>query len=381
MTSQNENIPFNVAPVLGNEIEYINDVFKTRMFHGNGAYTKKCEAWLKSHLGETRSLLVPSCTHALEMAALLIDLAPGDEVIMPSFTFVSTANAMILRGAKIKFIDIRPDTLNLDETLIESAITSKTKAIIPVHYAGVACEMNTINNIASKNKLFVIEDAAQGLGSTYNGQALGTLSDMGCFSFHGSKNIVCGEGGALLLKDEKMALRAEILQEKGTNRTQFERGEVDKYSWKEIGSSYLTSEITAAFLLAQLEGSNKITTNRRAIWNQYQTQLSELENRGLLELPKIPKECEHNGHIFYLKLKDKSTRKNFLSFLNNNGISSTFHYVPLHTTKVGQKHGEFIGNDQFTSDLSDRIIRLPIWYGMTSEQIDKVIKFTLQFFN
>lgn len=374
-------IPFNSPPYTGNEDQYVLAAMRSDKMSGDGEYGKKCQQWFEQQLDCKKALLTPSCTQALEMAALLIDIQPGDEVIMPSYTFVSTANAFVLRGAKIVFVDIRPDTLNIDEKLIEAAITPKTKAISPVHYAGVGCEMDTIMDIANRHCLFVIEDAAQGIMSTYKGRALGTIGHMAAYSFHETKNITSGgEGGLLLINDEQFIHRAEIIREKGTNRSQFFRGMVDKYSWVDVGSSYLPSEIQAAYLWGQLECADKITKNRLATWNYYYEALSELAQNGLIELPTIPTDCQHNGHMFYIKAKDLGERTALLSHLKGDDILAVFHYIPLHSAPAGLRFSRFQGEDVFTTKESERLVRLPIWYGMDKSTREHIVKSFLRFY-
>jgi len=363
-------IPFNKPVTVGKEFEYINKALVNNKLSGDGEFTKLCHKWFEEKFYCKKALLTTSCSHALDMAALLIDIKPGDEIIMPSYTFVSTANAFALRGAKIIFVDIRPDTMNIDENLIEAAITKKTKAIVPVHYAGVSCEMDTIMKIARKNKLFVIEDAAQGVMSRYKGQPLGTIGDIGCFSFHETKNYQCGEGGALIINNEKFIERAEIIREKGTNRSKFFRGEIDKYSWVDIGSSYLPSELNAAFLYGQLENSEKINKNRLNTWDLYYNNLKELND--YIGLPFIPEECEHNAHMFYIKTKDLDERTALIKFLRDNDVYSVFHYIPLHSSVAGLKLGEFYGKDNFTTRESEKLIRLPMYYGLEEKDIDYI---------
>lgn len=374
-------IPFNRPPYTGNEDQYVLAAMRSDKMSGDGEYGNKCQQWFEQQLDCKKALLTPSCTQALEMAALLIDIQPGDEVIMPSYTFVSTANAFVLRGAKIVFVDIRPDTLNIDEKLIEAAITPKTKAISPVHYAGVGCEMDTIMDIANRHCLFVIEDAAQGIMSTYKGRALGTIGHMAAYSFHETKNITSGgEGGLLLINDEQFIHRAEIIREKGTNRSQFFRGMVDKYSWVDVGSSYLPSEIQAAYLWGQLECADKITKNRLATWNYYYEALSELAQNGLIELPTIPTDCQHNGHMFYIKAKDLGERTALLSHLKGDDILAVFHYIPLHSAPAGLRFSRFHGEDVFTTKESERLVRLPIWYGMDKSTREHIVKSFLRFY-
>ena len=376
-----QNIPFNKPPYVGIEKNYVEEAIKSGHLCGDGHFTKKCQEWFEQNLNCDKALLTPSCTHALEMAAILLDIRPGDEVIMPSYTFVSTANAFVLRGAKIVFVDIRPDTMNIDETKIEDAITEKTKAIVPVHYAGVGCEMDTIMEIAEKHDLFVVEDAAQGMMASYKGKPLGTIGHLGTYSFHETKNYTSGgEGGLLIINDKRFSDRAEIIREKGTNRSQFFRGMVDKYSWVDIGSSYLPSELQAAYLWGQLEYVEKINQNRLSSWHLYYTGLKELEEKKLVELPNVPSECMHNAHMFYIKTKDLEQRSQLISFLNHHKISTAFHYVPLHTSEAGKKYGTFRGIDNFTSKESDRLIRLPLFYGIEKKQIEKIVKTIKHFY-
>ena len=365
-------IPFNIPPVVGDEEDYISDAIQSCKISGDGKYTKLCNQWIEEHTGANKALLTTSCTHALEMAALLLDLKEGDEVIMPSFTFVSTANAFIMRGAKAVFVDIRPDTMNIDEALIEDAITDRTRAIVPVHYAGVACEMDTINDIAARHGLKVVEDAAQGVMSQYKGRALGTLGHYGCYSFHETKNLSMGEGGAILLNenDRNEIERAEIIREKGTNRSKFFRGEIDKYTWVSLGSSYLPSELNAAYLYAQLLRAQEVYDDRMRSWNLYRQLLTPLAEKGLIELPFIPEECVHNAHMFYLKVSNLRVRTNLLSHLKSNGIGAVFHYIPLHSAPAGLQYGRFVGEDRYTTKESERLIRLPMYYGLKSAQIE-----------
>lgn len=375
-------IPFNRPPHTGNEDQYVLAAMRSDKISGDGKYGQLCQQWFEQQLGCKKALLTPSCTQALEMTALLIDIQPGDEVIMPSYTFVSTANAFVLRGATIVFVDIRPDTLNIDEKLIEAAITPKTKAIVPVHYAGVACEMDTIMAIANRHGIFVIEDAAQGMMSTYKGRPLGTIGHMAAYSFHETKNFTSGgEGGLLIINDAQFIQRAEIIREKGTNRSQFFRGMVDKYSWVDVGSSYLPSEIQAAYLWGQLEWANKITENRLAIWNDYFPKLINLEQKGLIELPTIPPDCTHNGHMFYFKIKNIEERTALLAHLKKDGVHAVFHYVPLHSAQAGNRFSRFHGNDEFTTKESERLIRLPIWYGMSVAERSHVVQSVVEFFS
>jgi len=367
------NLSFNKPCIAGNEKKYIAQSITSGKISGDGEFTKKCHRWFEDKLGCNKALLTTSCTHALEMAAILIDTKPGDEVIMSSYTFVSTANAFVLRGAKIVFVDIRPDTMNIDETLIEAAITSKTKAIVPVHYAGVACEMDTIMSLATKYNLYVIEDAAQGMMSTYKGRALGSIGHMGAYSFHETKNYTsAGEGGLLIVNDEEFTKRSEIIREKGTNRSQFFRGMVDKYSWVDIGSSYLMNDVSAAYLWANLEKADEINENRLASWQQYYQSLKKLEDKGVIELPKAPKECMHNGHMFYIKVANLETRTSLITYLMENGINSVFHYIPLHSSPAGLKFSRFNGKDRFTTLESEKLIRLPMFYRINNKEINNV---------
>ena len=357
-------ISFNVPPYVGKEKEYIEQAIEKKKICGDGEFTKKCNEWLENKTGTSKALLTTSCTHATEMTALLSDIKPGDEVIMPSYTFVSTADAFVLRGAKAVFVDIRPDTMNIDEKLIEEAITDKTKAIVPVHYAGVSREMDTIMDIAKRHNLKVIEDVAQGIMSEYKGKALGTIGDYGCYSFHETKNYSMGEGGALLIRNPEDVERAEIIREKGTNRSKFFRGQIDKYTWVAAGSSYLPSELNAAYLYAQLEQADKICEDRMNSWNRYYEMLSDLEQAGKIQLPVVPKECKHNAHMFYIKAKDLEERTALIDFLKANGISSVFHYIPLHSAPAGMELGRFNGEDRYTTKESERLLRLPMYYGL-----------------
>ncbi|MDP2894888.1 MAG: dTDP-4-amino-4,6-dideoxygalactose transaminase [Sulfurimonas sp.] len=374
-------IPFNKPPRTGNEEKYVLESMKSAKISGDGEFTKRCHKWFEERLGCKKALLTTSCTHALEMAALLIDIKEGDEVIMPSYTFVSTANAFVLRGAKIIFVDIRKDTLNIDETKIEEAITQKTKAIVPVHYAGVACEMDTIMDIASRYNLFVVEDAAQGMMSTYKGKALGTIGHFGTYSFHETKNYTsAGEGGLLIINDEKFVQRAEIIREKGTNRSLFFRGMVDKYSWVDIGSSYLPNDMSAAYLWGGLERADEINENRLNSWKSYREKLSFLEKDSSIELPSIPKDCIQNAHMLYLKVKDLETRTNLLEEFKKENIGAVFHYIPLHSAPAGLKYGRFNGIDVFTTKESERLIRLPMYYGLNSDEIETVCNIIKNFY-
>ncbi|MDC9524612.1 dTDP-4-amino-4,6-dideoxygalactose transaminase [Pseudoalteromonas sp. Angola-30] len=374
-------IEFNKTPYTGNEEQYVLEAMKVGKLSGDGKFTKLCHTWFVEDLACHKALLTPSCTHALEMAAILIDTQPGDEIIMPSYTFVSTANAFLLRGAKIVFVDIRPDTMNIDESLIEAAITSKTKAIVPVHYAGVACEMDTILALAKQHGLYVIEDAAQGVRSYYKGKPLGTLGDIGAFSFHDTKNYTSGgEGGLLIINNPKFAERAEIIREKGTNRSKFIRGTVDKYTWVDIGSSFLPSDLQAAYLWGQLERADQINQARLKSWQIYYEAFKDLKNENNVELPHIPAECEHNAHMFYLKLANLNIRNQFIDFLKSRNISSVFHYVPLHSSPAGNQASVFSGSDVFTTKESERLVRLPIFYGISPSEQAKVISAVSEFF-
>ena len=373
-------INFNVPPYIGKEKEYVMQAIDNHKICGDGEFTKKCSAWLEERTGSPKVLLTTSCTHATEMAAILSEIQPGDEVIMPSYTFVSTADAFVLRGAKVVFVDIRPDTMNIDETLIEDAITEKTKAIVPVHYAGVACEMDTIMDIARRHNLIVIEDAAQGVMSTYKGKALGTIGDYGCYSFHETKNYSMGEGGALLIKNSDMIEPAEIIREKGTNRSKFFRGQIDKYTWVNAGSSYLPSEMNAAYMYAELEEADMINQNRLDSWNRYHDELKDLCDAGKIDFPVIPDGCEHNAHMFYFKAKDLDERTELISYLKENDVLAVFHYIPLHSAPAGRKFGRFNGEDKYTTKESERLIRLPMYYGLTSEDQSKVISLIHEFY-
>jgi dTDP-4-amino-4,6-dideoxygalactose transaminase len=367
-------IPFNRPFAVGKEFAYIAEAIANAHLSGDGPFTRKCHAWLEKRCGSARALLTHSCTAALEMAAILADLAPGDEVIMPSFTFVSTANAFVLRGAVPVFVDIRPDTLNLDETLIEAAITPRTRAIVPVHYAGIGCEMDAILAVARTHDLLVVEDAAQALLSTYKGRPLGAIGHAGTVSFHETKTVISGEGGALLINDPRWAHRAEIIREKGTNRSQFLRGEVDKYTWVDIGSSYLPSEIIAAFLWAQLEEAERITERRMALWRRYDEALADLERSGKLRRPIVPAECTHNAHMYYVLAPSVALCQRTLQHLKAAAVNAVFHYVPLHTSPAGQSRGRAHGDLSRTTELSRRLIRLPLWLGMTEETIARVVQ-------
>lgn len=365
-------IPFNRPHVSGKEMDYIAEACRTGALAGDGPFTHRCNQWLKGQTGAAQALLTHSCTAALEMAALLLDIVPGDEIIMPSYTFVSTANAFVLRGGVPVFVDIRPDTLNLDETLIEAAITERTRAIVPVHYAGVACEMYSILDIARRHNLAVVEDAAQGLGATYHGHALGGMGDFGAFSFHQTKNVISGEGGALVVRDAAMTQRAEIIREKGTDRSLFLRGEVDKYTWREVGSSYLPSELIAAFLWAQLEESGAITQERVAIWSRYHDMLAKLEMQEKLVRPSVPNACRHNGHLYYV-LVDPDRRQSLLDLFRAEKIGAPFHYVPLHSSPAGQRYGRMHGDLAVTTRSAESLIRLPLSSGLSPEEQERIV--------
>lgn len=374
-------IPFNLPPVTGDEEAFVLDSIRQPKMSGDGPYSQKCHLWFERQLPCKKALLTTSGTHSLEMAALLLNISPGDEVIIPSYTFVSTANAFVLRGARIIFVDIRPDTQNIDETLIEAAITPRTKVICVVHYAGVACEMDTIMEIANKNGLFVVEDAAQGMMSSYKGRALGTIGHIGAFSFHETKNYTSGgEGGLLILNDESLIEKAEILREKGTNRSMFFRGMIDKYSWVDVGSSYLLNDLSAAYLWGQLINADKINARRREIFSIYYNRFLYLQCKGLVELPVIPESCSSNGHMFYLKTKSLDQRTRFIDFLREQDILSVFHYVPLHSSCAGRKFGVFSGVDRVTTTVSESLVRLPLFYNMKDAELDKVTAAVVDFY-
>ncbi len=373
-------INFNEPILVEKAFDYVREAINNKKLSGDGEFTKKCNQWIENWSGSPKALLTTSCTHATEMAAILSDIQAGDEVIMPSYTFVSTADAFVLRGAKVKFIDIRPDTMNMDENFIEAALTDKTKAIVPVHYAGVGCEMDTIIEIAKEKGLVVIEDAAQGVKSTYKGKALGAIGDYGCYSFHETKNYSMGEGGAITIQREDKIELAEIIREKGTNRSKFFRGQIDKYTWVEAGSSYLPSELNAAYLYAQLEIADEIFENRMNIWNSYHDAFRELAESGKIDLPYIPETCTHNAHMFYIKAKDLDERSRLITYLKENEIYAVFHYIPLHSAPAGRKYGEFVGEDKFTTKESERLLRLPLYYGMSQVDVDKVIEKVWDFY-
>lgn len=366
-------INFNVPPYTGKEFDYIKECVENQKICGDGPYTARCNEWIENKTGVKKALLTTSCTHATEMSAILMDIKEGDEVIMPSFTFVSTANAFVLRGAKVVFVDIRPDTMNIDENMIEQAITPKTRAIVPVHYAGVGCEMDTIMDIAKRHNLMVVEDAAQGVMATYKGRALGSIGDFGNYSFHETKNYSMGEGGALLMRDETYVDDAIIIREKGTNRTLYKLGKVDKYSWIAPGSSYLPSDMNAAYLYAQLQMADEINDARMDHWNRYYEALKPLEEKGLIELPYVPEECVHNAHMFYIKCKDFEERKGLIGYLTSNDILPASHYIPLHSSKAGVIYSEFRGEDRYTTKESERLLRLPMYYKLTDEDLDEVV--------
>lgn len=372
--STDKMISFNVPPYVGTEEKYIREAIDSRKICGDGAFTKRCSQKLQDLTGSAKVLLTTSCTHATELAAILSYIKPGDEIIMPSYTFVSTANAFVLRGAEPVFVDIRPDTMNIDETLIEDAITPKTKAIVLVHYAGVACEMDTIMEIADRHGLFVIEDAAQAIDAYYKGQALGTFGEYGCFSFHETKNLSMGEGGALLCKHAESAERAEIVREKGTNRSQFFRGQIDKYTWVDMGSSYLPSELNAAYLWGQLEAMKTIQKDRMNSWNLYYEMLQDLRQQGYIDLPTIPEGCQHNAHMFYIKAKNLQERSELLNYLKAHGVCAVFHYIPLHSAPAGVRFGRFHGTDRYTTKESERIVRLPMYYGLHENDLEYVVE-------
>ena len=373
-------INFNVPPFVGKELEYMKEAIEAQKICGDGSFTARCNKWIEEATGTSKALLTTSCTHATELAALLAKVKPGDEVIMPSYTFVSTADAFVLRGAVPVFVDIRPDTMNIDENKIEAAITKKTVGIVPVHYAGVACEMDHILELAQKYRLWVIEDAAQAIMSSYKGRALGAIGDFGCFSFHETKNYSMGEGGALLIRDERYIEEAEIIREKGTNRSKYYRGQIDKYTWINYGSSYLPSDMNAAYLWAQLEKAREINENRLNSWNRYYTNLKELEEAGKLQLPYIPEHCVHNAHMFYIKLKNIKERSRFIEFMKNKDVLTVFHYIPLHSAPAGLRFGRFHGEDEYTTKESERLVRLPMFYGLSEEQVDYICQCIREFF-
>ena len=366
-------IEFNKPPFIGTELEYIRQAAEeNNKLCGDGPFTKKCSAWMQDNFNVKHAMLTTSCTHALEMAAYLSEIQPGDEVIMPSYTFVSTADAFVLRGAKIVYVDIRPDTMNIDENLIEDAITEKTRAIVPVHYAGVGCEMNKIMEIARRHNLKVVEDAAQGVDAYYHGKALGTIGDFGCYSFHETKNFTMGEGGALVFQKNEYQEKAEILREKGTDRSKFFRGQIDKYRWIDYGSSYLPSEMNAAYLYAQLEECDKINRKRHQVYDGYHERLEDLEKQGKIQRPVVPEGCVHNAHMYYIKVKDIAVRTRLIAYLRENGIAPAFHYVPLHSSPAGEKFGRFHGKDVYTTKESERLLRLPMFYDLSMDDVDYI---------
>ena len=373
-------IHFNVPPFTGKEFEYMHEAVNNHKICGDGSFTKKCDEWMEKRFNARKVMLTTSGSSALDMAALLCGLQPGDEVILPSFTFSSTANSFVLAGAKLVFVDIRSDTMNIDEKKIEAAITDKTRVICPVHYAGVACEMDTIMDIARRHNLLVVEDAAQGVMSTYKGKALGTIGDFGCFSFHETKNYSMGEGGAIVINNEKYIEKSEILREKGTNRSQFFRGQVAKYNWVDFGDSYLQSDLNAAYLWAQLEMADEINNNRLETWNAYYEAFKSLEEKGVITLPTIPEGCVHNAHMFYIKCKDLETRQAYIKFMKENDILCVFHYVPLHSAPAGLKFGRFYGEDEHTTPDSDRLVRLTMYYNIDKDDLKKVVDKTLEYF-
>ena len=374
-------ISFNIAPYTGKELIYVKEAIDNHKICGDGIFTKKCNTWMEERFHAQKVLLTTSGSTALDMAALLCGIQPGDEVILPSFTFSSTANSFVLAGARLVFVDIRPDTMNLDETKIEEAITEKTKVIVPVHYAGVSCEMDTILEIAKRHNLLVVEDAAQGVMSSYKGKALGTIGDFGCYSFHETKNYSMGEGGALVINDERFNEAAEVLREKGTNRAKFFRGQVDKYTWVDFGDSFLPSDMNAAYLWAQLELADRINENRLATWDRYYEALRPLADAGRIELPTVPDGCVHNAHMFYIKCRDLQDRTQFIAYMKENGILCVFHYVPLHSAPAGLKFGRFSGEDVYTTRESNRLVRLPLYYGISAENAELVVEKTRKYFN
>lgn len=373
-------IDFNIPPYTGTEDRYIQEALRNRKLCGDGPFTKRCSRWLEETLSVRHALLTTSCTHALEMAAVLTGVGEGDEVIMPSYTFVSTANAFVQRGARIVFTDIRPDTMNLDERLIEDAVTPRTRVIVPVHYAGVACDMDAILDVARRHDLQVVEDAAQGLTAHYKGRALGTIGDYGCLSFHETKNLTMGEGGALLFQQEEALERAEIVREKGTDRSKFFRGQIDKYTWVDYGSSYLPSDLNAAYLWGQFMECQRIQQDRKATWDYYHQAFEDLERSGCITRPVIPAYAGHNAHMYYIKVADLATRTRFISHLKEQGIMAVFHYIPLHSSAAGQRFGRFFGEDRYTTRESERLVRLPLYYGIGQENRERVVEAVCSFF-
>ena len=374
-------VSFNCPPCYGTEMRYIEQVIASRQLCGDGPFSKKCQKWMQDRFDVQKAFLTTSCTSALDMALLLCKLQPGDEVILPSFTFSSTATSAVLSGARLVFVDIRPDTMNIDEKRIEEAITDRTKVIMVMHYAGISCEMDTILDIARRHNLIVVEDAAQGVMSTYKGRALGTIGDFGCYSFHETKNYSMGEGGALLVKDPAYNERAEILWEKGTNRSKFYRGQIDKYTWVDFGDSYLPSELSAAYLWGQLEGADVINENRLATWNTYFSELRYLSDAERIDLPTVPPECRHNAHMFYIKCRDLDDRQAYIRYMREHGVEAVFHYIPLHSAPAGLRYGRFHGEDRFTTAESERLVRLPIYYGISEDAVEQVIRHTKDYFN
>ena len=374
-------VSFNCPPCYGTEMRYIEQVIASRQLCGDGPFSKKCQKWMQDRFDVQKAFLTTSCTSALDMALLLCKLQPGDEVILPSFTFSSTATSAVLSGARLVFVDIRPDTMNIDENRIEEAITDRTKVIMVMHYAGISCEMDTILAIARRHNLIVVEDAAQGVMSTYKGRALGTIGDFGCYSFHETKNYSMGEGGALLVKDPAYNERAEILWEKGTNRSKFYRGQIDKYTWVDFGDSYLPSELSAAYLWGQFEGADVINENRLATWNTYFRELRYLSDAERIDLPTVPPECRHNAHMFYIKCRDLDDRQAYIRYMREHGVETVFHYIPLHSAPAGLRYGRFHGEDRYTTAESERLVRLPIYYGISEDAVEQVIRHTKDFFN
>lgn len=374
-------IEFNNPPHMEKSITYMKQAMENNHICGDGYYTKKCSEWITKKTGISKALLTTSCTHALEMAAMMMDIKAGDEVIMPAYTFASTADAFALRGAQIIFVDIKPETMNINEELIEQAITNRTKAIVPVHYAGVSCEMDKIMDIAKSYNLFVAEDAAQGVMSAYKGKALGSIGNFGCYSFHETKNYSMGEGGAFLIRDSNLIEKAEILREKGTNRSKFWRGEIDKYTWVDLGSSYLPSELNTAYLWAQLEHAESINERRLEIWDYYNNSLQKLKHSGYIKLPYIPSYCKHNAHMYYIKTRTGEERNQLITYLKQNGIHAVFHYIPLHKVPAGLKYGSFYGEDQYTTSESEKLVRLPLFYGLRDEEAAMVVKRLYEFYS
>lgn len=378
---EHQPIPFNRPLLTGQESIYLQELYQLNKYSGDGAFTSRCNSLIKEKTNAQKVLLTTSCTHALELAAILFDVGPGDEVILPSFTFVSTANPFVLRGATILYVDVDPGTMNMDMVALENAITPKTKVVVPVHYAGVGCDMERLMKLSKENNFFVVEDAAQCIGALYQGKPLGTLGHLGAFSFHDTKNLHCGEGGALLINDETFIQRSEVIREKGTNRQMFLRGQVDKYTWVDVGSSYLPSELNAAFLLAQLEKEPEITERRRALWDRYFAALKPLQEAGKISLPTMPKDAWHNGHIFFIKCKDIQERQQLIEHLKAESIQSVFHYIPLHTSIKGEEAGTFVGEDIHTTKESERLLRLPMYFDLTVEEIDRISDSVFRFYH